>query len=48
VFPNPDHVPYLKARFTPTLLDELTGPVPYLPGARMPYYRFIGRRSSAG
>jgi S-adenosylmethionine-diacylgycerolhomoserine-N-methlytransferase len=45
VFPNPDHLPYLQHRFTPWLFSEHRGTMPYMPWARVPYYRFIGQKS---
>jgi S-adenosylmethionine-diacylgycerolhomoserine-N-methlytransferase len=44
VFVNADHVPYLAHRFHQVSLVERTSRLPYLPGARVPYYRFVGRR----
>ncbi len=41
---NPDHIPYLQSRFETVMLDEATAAVPYLPGLRVPYYRFVGRK----
>jgi S-adenosylmethionine-diacylgycerolhomoserine-N-methlytransferase len=43
VHPSPDHLPYLRARLPDHRLAELRAPVPYLPGPRVPYYRFTGR-----
>ncbi|MGD9720178.1 MAG: class I SAM-dependent methyltransferase [Pirellulales bacterium] len=37
-----DHLPYLQRRFETVSLDQLRAPVPYLPGLRVPYYRFVG------
>jgi S-adenosylmethionine-diacylgycerolhomoserine-N-methlytransferase len=44
VFPSPDHLPYLQHRFTPQHFSEHRAAMPYLPGARVPYYVFIGRK----
>jgi len=44
VFPSADHVPYLHHRFEPVHFREGVGSVPYVPGSRMPYYQFIGRK----
>ena len=44
VHPNPDHLPYLMARTLPLSLHEGMAKVPYLPGLRTPYYRYIGRK----
>jgi S-adenosylmethionine-diacylgycerolhomoserine-N-methlytransferase len=41
---SPDHLPYLQRRFKTDVLDERLAPVPYLPGLRVPYYRFIGAK----
>ncbi len=45
VFPSPDHVPYLFDRFTPVHFSEHRARLRYLPVARAPYYRFIGRNA---
>jgi S-adenosylmethionine-diacylgycerolhomoserine-N-methlytransferase len=41
---SPDHLAYLERRFQTISLAEERAPVPYLPGLRVPYYRFIGRK----
>ncbi|MGA4800049.1 class I SAM-dependent methyltransferase [Streptomyces lavendulocolor] len=43
VFLSPDHLPYLRTRFTAVHVRESLSAVPYLP-ARVPYYLFIGTR----
>ncbi|OKK03531.1 hypothetical protein AMK26_18790 [Streptomyces sp. CB03234] len=43
VFLSPDHLPYLRARFSTVRVRERLAPVPYLP-ARVPYYLFIGTK----
>jgi len=43
VHPNPDHLPYLLSRSEPISIVEDKSKVPYLPGLRCPYYRYIGR-----
>ncbi|MEV3988565.1 class I SAM-dependent methyltransferase [Streptomyces sp. NPDC049837] len=43
VFLSPDHLPYLRARFTTGHVREALAPVPYLP-ARVPYYLFTGTK----
>ena len=48
VRPNPDHVPYLRRHFETLWLSEHAGPVPYLPGVRVPWYLFVGRRRPDG
>lgn len=45
VFPSPDHLPYLQQRFTTQRLTEGLTRVPYIPGLRMPYYSFVGRKA---
>ncbi len=45
VFLSPDILPYLQSRFETVRLEERLGTVPYLPGARVPYYVFLGRKS---
>lgn len=44
VFPSPDHVPYLHRHFTPVHFSERRARIPYMPGSRVPYYIFIGRK----
>jgi S-adenosylmethionine-diacylgycerolhomoserine-N-methlytransferase len=44
VRPSPDHLPYLQWRFATVQCTEHTARLPYLPGVRVPYYRFVGRR----
>jgi S-adenosylmethionine-diacylgycerolhomoserine-N-methlytransferase len=39
-----EHLPTLAGLFEPASRDEGTAPVPYLPGLRVPYYRFIGQK----
>jgi S-adenosylmethionine-diacylgycerolhomoserine-N-methlytransferase len=41
---SPDHLPYLQRRFETVSLHQQRAPVPYLPGLRVPYYRFLGRK----
>jgi S-adenosylmethionine-diacylgycerolhomoserine-N-methlytransferase len=45
VFPSPDHIPYLRNRFSTSLIQELRAKIPYLPLARTPYYQFIGTKA---
>lgn len=45
VFLSPDHLPYLCKNFTPISITERTGKVPYMLGLKVPYYRFIGRKT---
>ena len=44
VFLSPDHLPYLSRKFHPITVEEWRGTVPYMPGLRVPYYIFIGRK----
>lgn len=44
VCPSPDHLPYLQQRFETVSLHEDRGSIPYLPGLKAPYYRFLGRK----
>lgn len=46
VYPSPDHLAYLERRFDTIALVEGAAPVPYLPFVRVPYYRFLGRKSA--
>jgi S-adenosylmethionine-diacylgycerolhomoserine-N-methlytransferase len=43
VHPNPEHLPTLRRLLPDHRLMEGQGPVPYLPGVRVPYYVFVGR-----
>ena len=43
VHPDPAHLALLRARLSEHQLAETRAPVPYLPGLRLPYYRFVGR-----
>lgn len=45
VRPNADHLPTLRALLPEHALVEARAPVPYLPLARVPYYRFVGRKT---
>lgn len=42
---NPGHLPALLARTRPEFLREARAPVPYLPGPRVPYYVYVGRKA---
>ena len=44
VHPSPDHLPYLSHRTRPVHCEERSGPIPYVPFLRAPYYLFIGRK----
>ncbi|OBS10108.1 class I SAM-dependent methyltransferase [Acidihalobacter prosperus] len=44
VRPSPDHLPYLMGRLDVLRIEERRAPVPYLPGLRVPYYLFVGRK----
>lgn len=39
-----DHLPALQSRLETVTCIERKAPVPYLPGVRVPYYLFIGRK----
>jgi S-adenosylmethionine-diacylgycerolhomoserine-N-methlytransferase len=41
---SPDLLAYLEYRFETVEVRELRAPVPYLPGFRVPYFLFIGRK----
>jgi S-adenosylmethionine-diacylgycerolhomoserine-N-methlytransferase len=41
------HLAALKQRFAVLHAEELLAPLPYLPGVRVPYYRFVGRKTGA-
>lgn len=40
------HLPALRTRLEPVLLLEQQGSLPWLPGLTVPYYVFVGRKSS--
>lgn len=44
VFLSPDHLPYLRSKFETVQLEERVTTLPYMPGSRVPYYSFIGRK----
>jgi S-adenosylmethionine-diacylgycerolhomoserine-N-methlytransferase len=41
---DPQHLPYLLEHTEPLCCEQRRGPVPYLPGLRVPYYVYIGRK----
>jgi S-adenosylmethionine-diacylgycerolhomoserine-N-methlytransferase len=45
VFLSPDHVPYLQRQLQQELFEQHRAKVPYMPLVRVPYYRFIGRKT---
>lgn len=44
VWLSAEHLPYLRARLDPVACEEHRGTLPYLPGLRVPYYLFVGRK----
>jgi len=44
VHPTSEHLATLRARLPDHVRHECRKPVPYLPGLRVPYYLFVGRR----
>jgi len=48
VHPNAAHLAKLRRLLPAHELREGLAPVPYLPGVRVPYYIFVGRRTSDG
>lgn len=42
---NPAHLERLHTRFEARYFSERLAPLPYLPGLRVPYYLFIGRKT---
>lgn len=44
VWPSAEHLPYLHSRLDVVFCEQRLGPVPYLPGLRVPYYLFLGRK----
>lgn len=47
VRPTPEHPRHLAERLPDHILLERRGRVPYLPGLRVPYYLFVGRKSNS-
>jgi S-adenosylmethionine-diacylgycerolhomoserine-N-methlytransferase len=47
VYLSPDHLPYLQSRFDLLCCEERRGAVPYLPGLRVPWYLFVGRKPAS-
>jgi S-adenosylmethionine-diacylgycerolhomoserine-N-methlytransferase len=45
VRPCPDHLRRLQTLLPDHVVEERRAPVPYLPGLRVPYYLFIGRKA---
>ncbi|MET0216575.1 MAG: hypothetical protein ABW205_01420 [Burkholderiales bacterium] len=41
---SPDHLPYLETRFEALCREEHLGLLPYVPGVRVPWYLFVGRK----
>lgn len=41
---NPEHIPCLQDHFEQELLEDRRAKVPYLFGARVPYYLFVGKK----
>jgi S-adenosylmethionine-diacylgycerolhomoserine-N-methlytransferase len=44
VFLGPDHVEMLHRKFQPLAFSEHRARIRYLPGMKVPYYRFVGRK----
>jgi S-adenosylmethionine-diacylgycerolhomoserine-N-methlytransferase len=44
VFLSPDHLPLLERWFHTECVSEKRARIPYLPGLRVPYYTFLGRK----
>ena len=44
VFLSPDHLPWLEGHFEPVTVRESMCRLPFLPGSRVPWYRFTGRK----
>jgi S-adenosylmethionine-diacylgycerolhomoserine-N-methlytransferase len=44
VWLSAEHLPYLRSRLDEVLCEQRRGPLPYLPGLRVPYYLFVGRK----
>ena len=48
VHPNPEHLQLLRSLLPDHQLLERLAPVPYLPGFKVPYYQFVGRKRMTG
>lgn len=46
VWLSADHLPFLKSRFRPEILEESRSAIPYMLG-RVPFYVFIGKKAHA-
>lgn len=46
VYLSPDHLPYLESRVEPLRCEEHLGSIPYVPGLRVPWYLFVGRKAA--
>jgi len=44
---DPRHLPYLLGRTEPVCCEKRSARVPYLPGLRVPYYLYIGRKPAS-
>ncbi len=44
VWLSAEHLPYLRSRLDEIHCEQRRGPLPYLPGLRVPYYLFVGRK----
>lgn len=44
---DPQHLPYLLEHTELVCCEQRRSPVPYLPGLRVPYYLYIGRKAAA-
>jgi S-adenosylmethionine-diacylgycerolhomoserine-N-methlytransferase len=44
---DPQHLPYLIGHTTPVSCEERLAKVPYLPGMRVPYFLYVGRKPAA-
>jgi len=44
---DPEHLAHLRSRLETVSLHERFGPVPWLPGLRVPHYLFVGRRPAS-
>lgn len=43
---SPDLLPFLESRFEVLRIEERFGSVPYMPGSRVPWFLFIGRKAA--
>ncbi len=48
VYLDPEHLAVLRRAMPDHVLNERDAPLPYVPGLRVPYYLFVGRKAGPG